>query len=125
MTLSCNCGVSDMVTVVDIEMFAGNTKTIVLDLRSGSEQFELPQNGSIRFGAKKSRTDSILAVSVTVGPESRNPDGHYEVPLAVSDTAELSEGQYRYDIGVKWDGKFVTVVEGILTIRTSIASYEE
>lgn len=105
-------------------MFAGNTKTIVLDLRSGSEQFELPQNGSIRLGAKKSRTDSALAVSVIVGPESRNSKGHYEVPLAVADTAELDEGQYRYDIGVQWEGNFVTVVEGVLTIRTSIASYE-
>ena len=123
--MSCNCDISDMVTVVDIEMFAGNTRTIVLDLRSGDEPFELPEDGRIRFSAKYSRHDAEAVVSVTVDSTARNSDGEYEIPLDVEDTANLDEGQYRYDIGVQWEGNFVTVVEGTLRVRSSISKFEE
>ena len=123
--MSCNCDLSDMVTVVDIEMFAGNTRTIVLDLRSGDEQFELPGNGRIQFSAKYSRHDTEAVVSVTVDSTSRNSEGEYEIPLDVDDTADLDEGQYKYDIGVQWEDNFVTVVEGTLRVRSSISKVEE
>lgn len=125
MTLSCNCYISDMVTVVDIEMFAGNTRTIALDLRSGEDPFELPEDGRIRFNAKYSRHDAEAVVSVTVGPAARNSDGEYEIPLDVEDTINLDEGQYKYDIGVQWGENFVTVVEGTLRVRSSISRFEE
>lgn len=123
--MSCNCDISDMVTVADIEMFAGNTRIIVLDLRSGDEPFELPEDGRIRFSAKYSRHDTEAVVAVTVDSTARNSEGEYEIPLGVEDTADLDEGQYRYDIGVQWGGNFVTVVEGTLRVRSSIARFEE
>lgn len=123
--MSCNCNISDMVTVVDIEMFAGNTRTIVLDLRSGDEPFELPEDGRIRFSAKHSRHDADAVISVTVDSTSRNDEGEYEIPLDVYDTADLGEGQYKYDIGVQWGGNFITVVEGTLRVRSSISKFEE
>lgn len=114
-----------MVVVADIEMFAGNTRTIVLDLRSGDERFELPEDGRIRFSAKYSRHDTEAVVSVTVDSTARNSDGDYEIPLTVEDTADLDEGQYKYDIGVQWGGNFITVVEGTLRVRSSISKFEE
>lgn len=123
--MSCNCYISDMVTVVDIEIFAGNTRIIVLDLRSGDEPFYLPEDGRIQFSAKYSRHDTDTVVSVTVDSTARNSDGAYEIPLNVEDTADLDEGQYKYDIGVQWEDNFVTVVEGTLRVRSSISKFEE
>lgn len=122
--MNCHNNASHGVPVVDIELFSGNTRTIVLDLRSGDSKFELPGDGAIHFVAKRSRHDEDVALSVSVGPSAKNSDGCYEIPLSVTDTSSLSDGQYQYDIGVQWGNNFVTVVEGTLIVRRSIAIYK-
>lgn len=122
--MNCHNNASPGVPVVDIELFSGNTRTIVLDLRSGDSRFELPEDGAVHFVAKRSRHDEDVALSVSVGPSAKNNDGCYEISLSVTDTSSLSDGQYQYDIGVQWGDNFVTVVEGTLIVKRSIAIYK-
>lgn len=122
--MNCLNNASTSVPVVDIELFSGNTRTIVLDLRSGDSRFELPEDGSVHFVVKRSRHDEDVSLSVSVGPSAKNNDGCYEIPLSVTDTSSLSDGQYQYDIGVQWGNNFVTVVEGTLIVKRSIAIYK-
>jgi hypothetical protein len=105
--------------VSDFEMFAGNTKTIVIpvvdgvgavvDITGATIRWELSRSVSVR--------PSILQKTVGAGVTiTDGPGGIFEVALISDDTEDL-KGSFYHEAEVKLGGEIATVKAGTIKIN--------
>lgn len=109
---------------LELSMVRGRTANFGIRLRDAEgEPLRLTEGQEIIFGmATPTRPDdTLLEKKIPAG----TGEGYFILSLAPEDTANLNPGNYLYDISLKGQGEFFTIIEAnAFTLRQDITKYE-
>lgn len=107
--------------VKNIGMVRGDTLSFGFELYEKSGDSVVPSTTVLNeayFSCKRTKNDTTYAFQKTFGNGISRVEGNvYRVRVAPTDTQNLTEGKYQYDLQINPNGEVFTIMEGILEIR--------
>lgn len=99
------------VNIVDITMVLGNTFSMSFELTGLGQSLD-----AAYFSCKADLNDTtyIFQKTLSDGIEAAGTAGAYDVRVAPEDTAELSPGNYFYDLVIHANNDVKTLMNGVL-----------